>query len=127
MEVIFGRTLIVTYSDKRARKDSYNRKRGLKKLYEKVKSGKLTKESINNRGYNKFLELNSDVKVKINKDKIKEDEKWDGLKGYITNTQLCAKSITKNYKHLWQIKKAFRISKTDLKIRPVYHYRQSTY
>lgn len=26
-----------------------------------------------------------------------------------------------NYAHLWQIEKAFRISKTDLKIRPIYH------
>lgn len=25
---------------------------------------------------------------------------------------------------LWQIEKAFRISKTDLRIRPVYHYRR---
>ena len=26
-----------------------------------------------------------------------------------------------NYSHLWQIEKAFRISKTDLRIRPIYH------
>lgn len=25
---------------------------------------------------------------------------------------------------LWQIEKAFRIAKTDLKIRPIFHYRQ---
>jgi transposase len=29
--------------------------------------------------------------------------------------------IIENYGHLWQIEKAFRISKTDLKIRPIYH------
>ena len=27
-----------------------------------------------------------------------------------------------NYKHLWTIEKAFRISKTDLRVRPVYHH-----
>ena len=26
-----------------------------------------------------------------------------------------------NYRHLWQIEKAFRISKSDLKIRPIFH------
>ncbi len=26
-----------------------------------------------------------------------------------------------NYKHLWAIEKAFRISKTDLRVRPIYH------
>jgi len=43
------------------------------------------------------------------------------LKGYITNTQLTKDAIIENYNHLWQIEKAFRISKTDLRIRPIYH------
>ncbi len=43
------------------------------------------------------------------------------VKGYITNTQLTKDAIIENYNHLWQIEKAFRISKTDLRIRPVYH------
>ena len=42
--------LIVSYSDKRARKDAHNRQRGLTKLRRKVHSGKLTKEHLNNRG-----------------------------------------------------------------------------
>lgn len=113
--------LIVTYSDKRAQKDSYNRQRGLRKLRSRIKSGKLTKQNINNRGYNKFLVLKGKVTVKIDEDKIKQDKKWDGLKGYLTNTRLSPKSIVENYSHLWQIEKAFRISKTDLKIRPIYH------
>ena len=29
--------------------------------------------------------------------------------------------IIENYGHLWKIEKAFRISKHDLKIRPIYH------
>ncbi|MBU0988298.1 MAG: IS1634 family transposase [Proteobacteria bacterium] len=119
-----GTRLIITYSDKRQRKDTYNREKGLRKLRQKVKSGKLTKESINNRGYNKFLALKGTVKVEIDERKVKEDQKWDGLKGYITNTRLVPKSIVENYRHLWQIEKAFRISKTDLRIRPVYHYRR---
>lgn len=116
--------LVVTYSDKRAGKDERNRERGLRKLRAGVRSGKLTKEHINNRGYNKFLVLTGKVIVEIDEDKIKEDQQWDGLKGYITNTRLRANDIVKNYGHLWQIEKAFRISKTDLRVRPIFHQRE---
>ncbi|MBU3924932.1 IS1634 family transposase [Patescibacteria group bacterium] len=116
--------LIISYSDKRRKKDKHNREKGIKKLQEKIKSGKLTKSSINNRGYNKFLKLNGSVAAALDNDKIKNDELWDGLKGYATNTRLEADKIIKNYSHLWQIEKAFRISKTDLRIRPIYHYLQ---
>ena len=116
--------LIVTYSDKRAKKDEYNRERGIRKLRLRVKTGNLTKEHINNRGYNKFLTLTGEVVVAIDEDKIIEDKQWDGLKGYITNTRLRTKTIVANYGQLWQIEKAFRISKTDLRIRPIFHYRQ---
>lgn len=116
-----GTRLVVTYSDKRAQKDRHNRQRGLRKLRSRIKSGRLTKQNINNRGYNKFLVLKGKITVEIDEDKIKEDKKWDGLKGYLTNTGLSPKNIVKNYSHLWQIEKAFRISKTDLRIRPIYH------
>ena len=119
-----GSQLIVSLSDKRARKDAYNREKGLKKLCLKVRSGILTKDSITNRGYNKFLNLSQDVSVTIDEEKIKNDEKWDGLKGYVTNTDLSSEKVIENYSHLWQIEKAFRISKTDLRIRPIYHYKR---
>lgn len=57
----------------------------------------------------------------IDYEKYKIDSKWDGLKGYLTNTQMGKDEVIENYKHLWMIEKAFRISKTDLRIRPVYH------
>lgn len=119
-----GAKLIINYSDKRQKKDGYNRRRGLKKLREQIKSGKLTKENINNRGYNKFLSLKGKIAVKINENKINEDREWDGLKGYITNTKISSKKAVESYRHLWQIEKAFRISKTDLRIRPIYHYKE---
>ncbi|MEK7287496.1 MAG: transposase [Elusimicrobiota bacterium] len=53
---------------------------------------------------------------------MKADECWDGLKGYITNARLPAKKVAETYVRLWQIEKAFRISKTDLKVRPIHHY-----
>lgn len=113
--------LIITYSDDRAKKDKYNREKGLKKLEKRVKSGKLTKANINNRGYNKYLTLKEELKVTIDYLKYQKDARWDGLKGYITNAKLSKNKIISNYQHLWKIEKAFRITKTDLKIRPIYH------
>jgi transposase len=113
--------LIVTYSDARAKKDAYNRERGLMKLEKQIKTGKLTKASINNRGYNKFLEIENEVKISLSKQRIEEDKRWDGLKGYTTNTRLSIDEVLENYRDLWQIEKAFRIAKTDLEIRPIYH------
>jgi transposase len=111
--------LIIAWSDKRAAKDAHNRKRGLQRLEKQIKSGKLTKSQINNKGYNKYLKMEGDVAIKIDYEKYNDDKKWDGIKAYLTNTTLHPKKIIENYKHLWFIEKAFRMSKTDLKIRPV--------
>ena len=113
--------IIISYSDSRAKKDGANRKRGLEKLEKNITKGKLTKQHINNRGYNKYLKLEGEVKITINKEKYQADAKWDGLKGYSTNTALTKDEIIENYNHLWQIEKAFRISKSDLRIRPIFH------
>lgn len=116
-----GKRLIITYSSKRAKKDKYNRERGLKRLEKKLNNGKLNKSHLNNRGYNKYLLISGDVSVAIDYDKFKADDKWDGLKGNVTNADLPAEIIIENYRNLWYIEKVFRISKTDLRIRPIYH------
>lgn len=113
--------LIVQYSQKRAKKDTHNRERGLQRLEKQIKSGKLTKQHINNRGYNKFLKMEGEINITIDKEKFEQDKKWDGLKGYVTNCNIPAQEIMDNYKNLWHIEKAFRMSKTDLRIRPIYH------
>ncbi len=119
-----GRRLIIAYSDKRARKDAYNRERGLQRLRKQIQSGRLTKENLNRRGYNKFLKLSGEVKVEIDELRIEQAARWDGLKGYLTNTPLSPDDVIENYGQLWQIERAFRISKTDLRIRPMYHRRR---
>jgi len=116
-----GLKLHIAYSEKRAKKDQFNRDRGIKKLEKSLSSGRLTKSNINNRGYNKFLKMEGEISISIDNEKLKNDEKWDGLKGYITNTELTGREVIDNYNNLWKIEKAFRISKTDLKIRPIYH------
>lgn len=117
-----GDRLIVTYSSKRAAKDAYNRTKGIERLRKDYASGKMTKDKINRRGYSKFLLIESDVAVSINEDKIKEDEKWDGMKGYVTNTELTPEKVVAQYKGLWVVERAFRISKGTIETRPIFHF-----
>ena len=114
--------LIIGYSTKRAKKDKYNREKGVKRLQNAYKSGSITKENINKRGYNKFLEISSNVKVEINNQKVRDDEKWDGLKGYITNTSLSAKEVCEQYSGLWVVENAFRVTKGTIELRPMFHF-----
>ena len=117
-----GDRLVVGYSEARAKKDAYNRSRGVARLRKAYSSGRLTKDQVNRRGYNKFLEISKDVQVSICEDKITEDEKWDGLKGYVTNTDLDADRVVAQYHELWVVERAFRISKGTLDIRPMFHF-----
>ena len=75
-----GRRLLVGYTDDRAKKDAYNREKGIRRLEKAYKHGALTKGNINKRGYNKFLSMDGEVKVAINYDRIADDSRWDGLK-----------------------------------------------
>ncbi len=117
-----GDRLIVTYSSKRAAKDTFNRMKGVKRLKASYASGKITKEKLNKRGYAKFLKIENDVRVSIDEDKIKEDEKWDGLKGYVTNIKLPSSEVVAQYRGLWMVERAFRISKGTLETRPIFHF-----
>ena len=78
--------------------------------------------SLNKHGYNKFLEISKDVQVVINQDKVDLDARWDGLKGYRTNTDLSVQTIIEQYHGLWVVEKAFRISKGNLEMRPIFHF-----
>jgi transposase len=119
-----GLRMVVSYSEKRAKKDRSNREKGLKKLEKQLKTGKLNKTHINNRGYNKYLKMEGEIKIALDMEKFEKDGQWDGLKGYITNTQLDKEQVIENYNNLWKIEKAFRITKNEIKVRPVYHYKQ---
>ena len=137
-----GRQLIVTYSLKRAKKDRLDREKGIKKLKEKLEKEKSVKSHLSNGGYKKYLQLEEkdssnnvsnnsnkakkscDLTIVLNEEKIKEDEKWDGLKGLIVNenSTLTNEEILTQYSNLWQVEESFRITKHDLKIRPIYHW-----
>ena len=118
--------LVLSYSSKRAKKDKYNRTKALQRLEQKIKTSKnITKKDLKLSYYAKYLDINdntSDITFNINNQKIIEDEKLDGIKGFITNDfNLTANEIIEHYNNQYDVERAFRISKTDLKIRPIYH------
>ena len=117
-----GRRLLVGYSDDRARKDAYNREKGIRRLEKAYSRGTLTKENMNKRGYNKFLKMEGDIRVAIDYGKLEADAKWDGLKGYLTNTNIPPEEVYAAYHNLWHIERAFRISKSKIEIRPMFHF-----
>lgn len=110
------RRLLIHYSPKRAQKDQKRRERKIRKLKVRLQKGQtLVRKS-------KYIKLTRKNKiVGIDKKKIDEDTQFDGLKGYFTNTQLSAKKVINNYHDLWQVERAFRMSKYDLRERPIYH------
>jgi len=118
--------LIISYSLQRAKKDKYLRDKALEKLETKLNQKNLKKSDLKLSYYAKYLDLedknNCPIQFKLNNTKVKLDEKLDGLKGYITNDiTLSHNEIISHYTNLYNIEKAFRISKTDLRIRPIYH------
>ena len=113
--------IVVSYTEKRRKKDAFNRVRGLQRLQEKVASGRVSKKHINNRGYNKYLRLQGGTTISIDIEAFEQDAVWDGLKGYVTNTKMTDEEVIANYHNLWFIERAFRMNKTDLRIRPMYH------
>ena len=129
-----GKKLLVSYSKTRAKKDKHEREKAILKLKKRLENSKSVKSQLSNNGYKKYLQLQSsdtahstcDLSITLNEDKILEDEAWDGLKGIVTNNKtLSNEELLHQYSNLWQVEESFRITKHDLKIRPIYHYKPS--
>ena len=61
--------------------------------------------------------------LSVNEAKIREARRWDGLHGVITNLpDTSVVEILAHYRGLWQVEESFRITKYDLKIRPIHHW-----
>lgn len=112
-----GRRLLVGYTDDRAKKDAYNREKGIRRQEKAYKHGALMKGNINKRGYNKFLSMDGEVRVTINYNRVADDSRWDGLKGYLTNTDIPIQDVYTAYHNLWHVERAFRIAKSKIEIR----------
>ena len=131
-----GRRLILTYSKKRAKKDKLDRQKAIEKLYNKLKKDGSFKSKLLNSKYRKFITIQNsseedgnskcNITISLDEEKIKEDEKFDGIKGIITNDfSLTKQEIIDQYSNLWVVEESFRVNKHDLKIRPIFHFKES--
>ncbi len=119
------RRLIVTHSTFRAEKDRRDREKAIDKLRQKLEKSKRPETLISNYGYKKYLTVDGEVKVRVNEEKLERESLWDGLHGVFTNIKakdMDAQEILGQYHGLWQVEESFRITKHDLKVRPVFHW-----
>lgn len=115
--------LIVTHSSKRARKDVHDRDAAIKKLEKKLKKSSSVKSVLSNSGYKKYMKLEGDSQIEVDQDSIDEARRWDGLHGVITNIEnVDINQVVTHYRGLWQVEETFRVTKHDLKVRPIYHW-----
>ncbi|MGA1560451.1 MAG: IS1634 family transposase [bacterium] len=123
-ETIEGR-LVVSFNEKRRKKDKSDRDKILdkiSKLVGKKKNGE-AKKLVSNKGYLKFSKIEGQLSAEIDKDKVARDEQWDGLHGLFSNAKLTEEEIHDYYRQLWTIEETFRVGKTDLEMRPIYHFK----
>lgn len=89
----------------------------------KLKKSSNPASLITDHGYKRFLRMSSQAQVAIDEEKVRTAAQWDGLHGVITNMpDMEPRAVLQRYHRLWEIEECFRISKHDLKFRPVFHW-----
>jgi transposase len=112
------KTIICTYSDKRAKKDEFER---LTKV-EKAKSLLSNTSLLKTKQRRFFIKQTSKDKYELDQNKIDEAAKYDGYLAIATNTKLGATTVLENYKQLFKIEQSFRTFKSHLETRPMFHW-----
>jgi Transposase DDE domain len=81
---------------------------------------------------NRFIALDGAVKS-VNRELEAKARTLAGIKGYVTNLAACpdgtpvtADFVIGSYHQLWNIEKSFRMAKSDLQARPVYHRKRDS-
>lgn len=112
------RRAIYQYSSKRARIDLMNIDKLLAKA-QRIVAGKMELKR------NRFLQIIGGRK-EINIALVNKVRMRAGIKGYITNLDIPAQQVITYYHQLFQVEKSFRIAKSDLKARPVFHHKRES-
>lgn len=119
------RTIVASFSRKRAIKDAKERQKVLDKLEKKIGKNGRTKNLISNTGLLKLLTADGTSTVALDAEKIAKDALWDGMHGVITNKKdPDPLDVLTRYRGLWVIEESFRINKHNLQMRPIYHYKK---
>jgi transposase len=116
------KSLIVTYSEERAKNDAKKREKLIKKAVEYTSKPSLIKAS-NKRGGKKYIENTGECSYSLDEEAILKDSLYDGYYAVETNDlDLTPKEIISNYGMLWKIEESFRIMKSSMEVRPVFHW-----
>src|SRR4030043_643930 len=120
--IVEGQRLVLGYSKKRAEREKKQRELLLERLQKKLDKSS-TPKSITKSAYNSYLTMEGESRMIIDPQKVETKEKWDGFFGFYTNNQsMSNKDIVLTYQMLWQIENSFRLLKSTLDLRPVYHW-----
>jgi transposase len=120
-------TLIATYSPSRAYKDREDRNRLLAKLRKKIEGSSeeaTIKNVISNGGYKKYTTVKAGSLITINEEAVEADALWDGFHGIAVanSAKLTPQEALSRYRDLWHVEEAFRVAKSTLKTRPIFHW-----
>jgi transposase len=122
---------VLVRNPKQAERDRARREKILKKIEEELRSlrylpdGQHTKavcELRSHKTYGSYLRLQKNGRLKIDRSKVKDEERLDGK--YLLRTSddtLDPEDVALGYKQLVDIEEAFRTLKQTLELRPVYH------
>lgn len=113
-----GQRIIYQYREKRAVLDIHNIEKQIAKA-EKIICGKITAQKA------KFLSIKTKDK-KLNQILINKAKALVGIKGYITNLDISDEQVIAAYHRLWHVEQAFRMSKSNLKARPIFHHKRDS-
>lgn len=119
--------LIITYSPARAKKDKAERERLIAKARALLENKSQIKAS-QKRGGRKYLQEvgGQDLDWVLDEKAIARDERFDGYYGIQTSEQdLSAQDVLEAYHTLWKIEESFRIMKSTLEVRPVFHWTEN--
>jgi len=108
-----GKRIIYQYKEKRAILD----RRNLDKQITKAKRI-VTGQAPASRA--RFVTVKAKEK-KLNQLLIDKAKALVGIKGYVTNSGLPDAQVIAHYHELWHVEQSFRMSKSDLKARPIFH------
>ncbi|WP_258361200.1 IS1634 family transposase [Moorella sulfitireducens] len=115
--------LVITYSSRRAEKDRADRERLIEKAQTLLES-KAKIQASNKRGGKKYLkEVDCTGTWVLDEEAIARDKQFDGYYGIQTSEkEMSAKDILDAYHNLWRIEESFRVMKSTLEVRPVFHW-----
>lgn len=111
--------IIYQYSIKRARKDKVDNDKQIKKA-----EYLLSHPTQVHRRSSLLLPTGKST-FNLNQEIIDKYRLLEGIKGYRTNiNKISNKLLISRYKDLWRVEQSFRIAKSDLQARPIYHRKQ---